>query len=212
MDKFKNKKIAAIFAESPYVKLFLNKHCKDYTATTAAYKFGGMGFVFQEGSPIAKDFSVAILTLGENGKLKDLEDKWLTPSNECSNNSASPQTESLTLDKFWGLYVICAATSTICLLLALLKKYFHKHNNYEEETQPPQKNCCMCLKILPSNCLKVRNWVWLLQRGGQQWPRGGLGTEISRHCSLPCPRGGCQSVNLGPKASSGSAGQMHPVP
>jgi ionotropic glutamate receptor len=45
MVKFKNKKIAAIFDESPYVKVFLNKHCKDYTATTAAYKFGGMGFV-----------------------------------------------------------------------------------------------------------------------------------------------------------------------
>jgi ionotropic glutamate receptor len=43
--KFKNKKIAAIFAESPYMKVFLNKHCKDYTATTAAYKFGGLGFV-----------------------------------------------------------------------------------------------------------------------------------------------------------------------
>ncbi|CAJ2658909.1 unnamed protein product [Trifolium pratense] len=168
MDKFKNKKISAIFSESPYAKLFLNKHCKDYTATTAAYKFGGMGFVFQKGAPIAKDFSVAILTLGENGKLKDLEDKWLTPPNECSNNSASQETESLTLDKFWGLYFICAATSTICLLLALLKKYFHKHKNYEEETQPPQKNCFVCLKILPSNCfffdtpsncLKVRNWV-----------------------------------------------------
>ncbi|PNY05654.1 glutamate receptor-like protein [Trifolium pratense] len=95
MDKFKNKKISAIFSESPYAKLFLNKHCKDYTATTAAYKFGGMGFVFQKGAPIAKDFSVAILTLGENGKLKDLEDKWLTPPNECSNNSASQETERI---------------------------------------------------------------------------------------------------------------------
>ncbi|XP_045804228.1 glutamate receptor 2.7-like isoform X1 [Trifolium pratense] len=128
MDKFKNKKISAIFAESPYVKLFLNKHCKDYIATTAAYKFGGMGFVFQKDAPIAKDFSVAILTLAENGKLKALEDKWLTPSNQCSNNSPSPQTESLTLNKFWGIYLICAATSTICLLLASLKKYLCKGN------------------------------------------------------------------------------------
>jgi len=92
---------------------------------------------------MAKDFSVAILTLAENGKLKALEEIWLTPSKECSSNSASPETESLTLDKFWGLYFICAATSTICLLLALLQKYFHNHNhnNYEEEAhQLPQGN------------------------------------------------------------------------
>jgi len=92
---------------------------------------------------MAKDFSVAILTLAENGKLKALEDNWLTPNKECSSNSASPETESLTLDKFWGLYFICAATSTICLLLALLQKYFHNHNhnNYEEEAhQLPQGN------------------------------------------------------------------------
>ncbi|KAK2447380.1 glutamate receptor 2.7 [Trifolium repens] len=128
MVKFKNKNIAAIFAESPYVKVFLNKHCKDYTATTAAYKFGGLGFVFQKGAPIEKDFSEAILTLAENGKLKALEDKWLTPSNQCSNNSPSPQTQSLTFNKFWGIYLICAATSTICLILASLKKYLHNGN------------------------------------------------------------------------------------
>jgi ionotropic glutamate receptor len=45
VDKFKSKKISALFTESPYAKVFLNKHSKGYTATTAAYKFGGMGFV-----------------------------------------------------------------------------------------------------------------------------------------------------------------------
>lgn len=89
---------------------------------------------------MAKDFSVAILTLAENGKLKALEEIWLTPSKECSNNSPE-ETESLTLDKIWGLYLICAATSTICLLLALLQKYFHNHKNFEDEAhQLPQGN------------------------------------------------------------------------
>ncbi|GAU39585.1 hypothetical protein TSUD_384680 [Trifolium subterraneum] len=141
VDKFKSKKISAIFTESPYVKVFLNKHCKDYTAATAAYKFGGMGFVFQKGAPIGRDFSEAILTLAENGRLQALEEYWLTPSNKCSNNSPSPDTESLTLDKFWGLYVICAVTSTICLGLALLKKYFHKHYHFKEVAiQLPQRD------------------------------------------------------------------------
>jgi len=96
--------------------------------------------VFQKGAPIARDFSEAILTLAENGKLKTLEEDWLTPSTECSTNSASPETESLTLAKFLGLYIICVATSTICILLALLRKYFHNHNHYEEQAQLPQGN------------------------------------------------------------------------
>jgi ionotropic glutamate receptor len=45
VEKFKSKKISALFVESPYEKVFLNKYCKDYTGTTAAFKFGGMGFV-----------------------------------------------------------------------------------------------------------------------------------------------------------------------
>jgi seryl-tRNA synthetase len=45
VEKFKNKTISAYIVESPYAKIFLNKYCKGYTATTAASKFGGMGFV-----------------------------------------------------------------------------------------------------------------------------------------------------------------------
>ncbi|KAK7306587.1 hypothetical protein VNO77_44536 [Canavalia gladiata] len=137
VDKFKSKRISALFLESPYEKVFLNKYCKDYTAVTAAYKFGGLGFVFQKGSPMAKDFSEAILTLAENGRLKALEDQWLTPSKECSNNSTSPETESLTLNNFWGLYIICATISTICFVRSLLTNYLHNHNYYhhEEEAQ-----------------------------------------------------------------------------
>nr|KYP34140.1 Glutamate receptor 2.7 [Cajanus cajan] len=137
VEKFKSKTISALFLESPYEKVFLNKYCKDYTAITAAYRFGGLGFVFQKGSPMAKDFSEAILTLAENGTLKHLEEYWLTPSTECSNSSTTPETESLTLNNFWGLYIICAAISTICFVRALLIYYLlnHKHYHHEEEVQ-----------------------------------------------------------------------------
>ena len=91
--------------------------------------------VFQKGSPMAKDFSEAILTLAENGTLKKLEKDWLTPSNECSNDSNSPETEKLTLNNFWGLYGICAATSTICLVLALLTNYHRNHYHHQEADQ-----------------------------------------------------------------------------
>lgn len=45
LNKFKSKNISALFLESPYEKVFMNKYCKDYTAVTAANKFGGLGFV-----------------------------------------------------------------------------------------------------------------------------------------------------------------------
>jgi hypothetical protein len=44
---FEKKNITAAFLELPYKKVFINKHCKGYTATTTptTYKFGGFGFV-----------------------------------------------------------------------------------------------------------------------------------------------------------------------
>lgn len=73
--------------------------------------------IFQKGSPVARDFSKAILRLLEDGTVKELEDKWLKPDGDCHNNSTSQGTESLRLASFWVLYVIYGATSTICFLL-----------------------------------------------------------------------------------------------
>ncbi|KAL2341811.1 hypothetical protein Fmac_009751 [Flemingia macrophylla] len=133
MENFKSKRISALFLESPYEKVFLNKYCKDYAAITAAYRFGGLGFVR---SPMAKDFSEAILTLAENGTLKDLEEYWLTPSNKCSNSSSTTEeAESLTLNIFWVLYVVCAVISTLCFLWAVLIYYLHKHKHCHQEQE-----------------------------------------------------------------------------
>lgn len=74
--------------------------------------------VFQKGSPLARDVSKAILKLLEQGELKRLEDKWLNPTGECSNNLTSKSTESLKLGSFWILYVMSGATSTICFLVS----------------------------------------------------------------------------------------------
>ena len=88
--------------------------------------------VFQKGSPIARDFSEAILRLSEAGILKELEEKWLTPR-ECLTET-STNTEPLSFQNFWGLYLISGVTSAICFLLALIrliKKY--KHNQKADQ-------------------------------------------------------------------------------
>ncbi|XP_035545287.1 glutamate receptor 2.7-like isoform X2 [Juglans regia] len=120
--QFESNNISAAFLELPYEKVFLKHFCKGYTATIRNTRFGGLGFVFQKGSPIARDFSEAILKLSENGDLRSLEDEWLIPSGECSTNTtASSRPESLNLQNFWVLYVTSFATSTICLLLSLIR-------------------------------------------------------------------------------------------
>ncbi|KAJ1387551.1 Solute-binding protein family 3/N-terminal domain of MltF [Sesbania bispinosa] len=117
---FKTDSIAAAFLELPYEKAYISKYCKGYSGSTPTTKFGGLGFMFQKGSPLAKDVSKAILQLLEVGELQRLEEKWLKPSGECYNNLTSESTESLKLGSFWILYVISGATSTICFLLSTI--------------------------------------------------------------------------------------------
>jgi len=99
--------------------------------------------IFQKGSPMARDFSKAILSLSENGKLKALEDAWLTPLDECSTNITSNTTQSLSLQSFLVLYLISFATSTICLLLSLscspINRRKHQHA-YEGNVTPDDES------------------------------------------------------------------------
>ncbi|KAL5576634.1 hypothetical protein UlMin_018333 [Ulmus minor] len=131
-----NKNITAAFLELPYEKVFLNKHCKGYTGTNPTYRFGGLGFVFQKGSPIARDVSEAILKLSENGNITLLEKQWLTPSDECSTSTTTNETERLGLKSFWGIYLLSGATSTICFLLSIIRL----HKNYRRDQQADGSN------------------------------------------------------------------------
>ncbi|KAK9936487.1 hypothetical protein M0R45_013327 [Rubus argutus] len=136
-EEFENKNISAAFLELPYAKVFMNQNCKRYTATTQSFRFGGLGFIFQKGSPFARDFTKAILELLENGELKSLEDIWLTPRSKCPNNATSDGPESLSVKNFMGLYVISGSTSSICLLLSviiLLKKFQQHQGNASDES------------------------------------------------------------------------------
>ncbi|KAG2409575.1 Glutamate receptor 2.2 Ligand-gated ion channel 2.2 Precursor [Vigna angularis] len=129
---FKNNSIAAAFLELPYEKVYMSKYCKGYSAFVPTTKFGGLGFMFPKASPVARDFSRAILRLLEQGDIKKLEDKWLNSADECSNNSTSKSSESLTLGSFWVLYVISGATSTICFLLYTIQSRKSSHTSQDE--------------------------------------------------------------------------------
>ncbi|XP_050367301.1 glutamate receptor 2.7-like [Argentina anserina] len=133
-EALKNKTISAALLDFPEAEVFMNKYCKNYTATTLSYRFGGLGFIFQQHSPYALDFTNVILQLLEEGTMMSLERTWLTPNRECPNNLTSAGPESLEVNNFWGLYVISVATSTICLLISftiLLKQYQQHQSAYQ---------------------------------------------------------------------------------
>ncbi|GMY37628.1 glutamate receptor 2.9-like [Fagus crenata] len=131
-EQFKSNNIAAAVLEIPYKEIFLNKYCNGYTSTILRSEgFGGLGFVFQRGSPLTRYFSEAIVKLLEDGTIMSLEDKWLNPSNECSVNITSSEPESLNLKSFEVLYLISFATSTICLLLSLIRLFISRQQHQE---------------------------------------------------------------------------------
>lgn len=131
--EFESGSITAAFLEVPYEKAFLNHHCQGYTVAGSSGRyggdrFGGLGFVFQKGSPIAADASQAILTLLENGRLKQLEIDWFAPTSDCLTNQTLEKTESLTWHSFWGLYLLSVGTSSLCYLIFVSPQlYQHSH-------------------------------------------------------------------------------------
>lgn len=114
--ELKSGNIKAAFLEIPYQKVFLREHCNQYVVAGPNYRFGGLAFAFQKGSPLAHDVSEAILILTQDGTLNRLEEHWFALSKNCDNVDPTGETESLSLWSFWGLYLVSGATSTLCLL------------------------------------------------------------------------------------------------
>ncbi|KAL2475273.1 Glutamate receptor 2.7 [Abeliophyllum distichum] len=112
-EEFKSGNISAAFLELSHQKVFLKDHCKDYTVTGPTYSFGGLGFVFQKSSPIARDVSEAILTLMECGTIEDLKKKWFGSPETCSNSDDDSEADILSLKSFRGLYIKLGRVSII---------------------------------------------------------------------------------------------------
>ncbi|PNT39670.2 hypothetical protein POPTR_004G052500v4 [Populus trichocarpa] len=155
--EFESATISAAFLELPYEKVFIGHYCKRYSATTPTYRFGGLGFVFQKGSPIAADVSKAILNLSEDGELKNLEEKWFAQSRQCfSNATDNDKTESLSLQSFWGIYIITGATSTICFLLFL----FHLLKNYHKQEVEDRGNATPSDKSVWEKTVTLARYIY----------------------------------------------------
>ncbi|XAR57443.1 hypothetical protein NMG60_11025595 [Bertholletia excelsa] len=124
-NELKSGNISAAFVELPYGKAF----SRSTTArTTMLWNFliDLEDLAFQKGSPIVADFSTAILTLKQKGRLKQLEEEWYAPPKECLAPQTASDTTSLSLQFFWGLYIFSAITSTLCYLLFAVRRCFER--------------------------------------------------------------------------------------
>lgn len=114
-----NGSIKAAFLLSPYATVFLTRYCRGFSLSGPTYKLGGFGFAFQRGSPLASDFSKVILRIGENGALKELEEKYISRLKCSASQVGDAGDQSLGPMPFSGLFALSGGVTGIALLVTL---------------------------------------------------------------------------------------------
>ncbi|GJQ93442.1 glutamate receptor 3.4 [Tanacetum coccineum] len=134
--------VAAIVDELPYVELFMRYSKCEFRIVGQEFTKGGWGFAFQRGSPLAVDLSTAILQLSENGDLQRIHDEWLS-STSCLSRTIKLEGKSLSLNNFWGLFLVCAIVCFIAIsifvgrILCEYRQYSPDEEQAREEIVKP---------------------------------------------------------------------------
>ncbi|ESQ51824.1 hypothetical protein EUTSA_v10016205mg [Eutrema salsugineum] len=125
--------VAAIANELPYIKALLsNSNCK-FRTVGQEFTRTSWGFAFQRDSPLAVDMSTAILQLSEEGKLEKICKKWLTYSHECTMQISDTEDYQISVQSFWGLFLICGIVWFIALTLFCWKVFWQWQRLRPEE-------------------------------------------------------------------------------
>ncbi|XP_050363248.1 glutamate receptor 2.8-like isoform X2 [Argentina anserina] len=126
----KNHGISAAFDETPYMKLFLATYCSKYTMVEPTFKTDGFAFVFQKGSILTRDVSMAITSFHEGAEMEKIDQKWFKNKKTCSDSSTTSSSNDLTLslDNFRGLFIVAGVASSLALLICAAI-FFHEHRH-----------------------------------------------------------------------------------
>ncbi|KAK1430731.1 hypothetical protein QVD17_13682 [Tagetes erecta] len=119
--------VAAIVDELPYVELFMRYSKCEFRIVGQEFTKSGWGFAFPRDSPLAVDLSTTILQLSENGDLQRIHDKWL--STTLCSQTGKLEGKSLTLNNFWGLFLVCGIVCFICLCI-FFSRMFCEYRRY----------------------------------------------------------------------------------
>ncbi|KAF6149048.1 hypothetical protein GIB67_018626 [Kingdonia uniflora] len=132
----KNGGFAAAFDEIPYIDLILaRKYCAKYTKVGPSYRTGGFGFAFQKGSMLVPDISRAVLNVTEGLNFSKMKEKWFGNQTSCPDLITTDSSTSLTLDSFWGLFVI-AGVSSLSALLIFVALFYYDHRDIWRQINP----------------------------------------------------------------------------
>lgn len=93
---------------------------------------------FQRDSPLAVDMSTAILQLAEEGKLEKIRKKWLTYDHECTMQISDTENYQISVQSFWGLFLICGVVWFIALTLFCWKVFWQYQRLRPEESDEVQ--------------------------------------------------------------------------
>eukprot|EP01018_Ginkgo_biloba_P014874 Gb_39753 [translate_table: standard] len=131
-----NGSVAAIFDEIPYIRVFLSTHC-GYTMAGPTYRTGGFGFVFPKGSPLVPDMSRAVLSLSEDKEMQGIQSKWFNNNTACTNPGGKVVPNRLSMESFWGLFLITGTASIVALILCFSRLLYNfiRDPKAVEETQ-----------------------------------------------------------------------------
>uniref|UniRef100_A0A0D6QSD2 Glutamate receptor n=1 Tax=Araucaria cunninghamii TaxID=56994 RepID=A0A0D6QSD2_ARACU len=128
----KNGGVAAIFDEIPYIRVFVSTHC-GYTTIGPTYRTGGFGFVFPKGSSFVSDVSKAVLDLSESSEMQRIQNKWFNMT-ACTKAGAQVDSDRLSMESFWGLYLLTGTASVVALLLCIARLLY----NYTRHDSTPK--------------------------------------------------------------------------
>ncbi|KAK2988035.1 hypothetical protein RJ640_011298 [Escallonia rubra] len=128
----KNGGVAAIVDELPYIELLLASTKCEFRTVGQEFTKSGWGFAFQRDSPLAVDLSTSILQLSENGDLQKIHDKWLSHSG-CSQSNVA-DIDRLSLNSFWGLFLICGISCFFALMLFFFR-VFKQYRRYSPDIE-----------------------------------------------------------------------------
>ena len=74
--------------------------------------------VFTKGSPLVSDVSRAVLNVTEGEKMKEIEKAWFGDQSNCPSSNTQVSFGSLSLDSFWGLFLIAGIASLSTLIIS----------------------------------------------------------------------------------------------
>ncbi|KAK6128146.1 hypothetical protein DH2020_038115 [Rehmannia glutinosa] len=119
--------ISALFAVMPYTNLFLSNYCHKYTTVGPTYPTEGFAYVFPKGSPLVADVSRAVIELTENGRIPEIERKWMK-NVACNGPDGTGTSTSISLQSFNTLFGITGGITATCLVIFLVS-YLYKNRD-----------------------------------------------------------------------------------